>query len=90
MTVAFSTDQAKTVAIVVILAVVVAGALLSFLVSMVVGRLIVAAVVVAAGIFVWTQRADIESAAKKCDATFLGIHLTPSNKQIRQQCQRIP
>ena len=89
MTTAFSTDQAKAVAIVVIIAVVVAGALVSFIVTKLTGRLIVAAVVVAAGIFVWTQRADIESAAKKCDATFLGIHLTPSNKTVKQHCQQL-
>jgi uncharacterized membrane protein len=88
VTVAFSTDQAKTAAIILILAVVVVGALISFVVTKLTGRLIVAAVVVAAGIFVWTQRADIESAAKKCDARFLGIHLTPSNKTLKAQCQQ--
>ncbi len=89
MTDAFSTDQAKAVAIGAIIVVVVAGALLSFVVTKITGRLIVAAVVVGLGIFVWTQRADIESAAKKCDAKFFGIHLTPSNETIKQHCQQI-
>jgi hypothetical protein len=89
MTEAFSTDQAKGVAIAVIVVVAVAGALLSFVVTKITGRLIVAAVVVGLAIFVWTQRADIESAARKCDAKFFGIHLTPSNKTIRQHCQQI-
>lgn len=87
--IAFSTDQAKAVAIGVILGIVVIGALLSFVVSKLVGRLIVAAVVVGLGIFVWTQRADIEDSAKKCDAKFLGIHLTPSNTQVKQHCQQL-
>jgi ABC-type nickel/cobalt efflux system permease component RcnA len=89
MTSAFSTDQAKAVAIVVILVVVVAGALLSFVVTKLVGRLIVAALVVGLGIFVWTQRADIESNAKKCNARLFGIHLSPSNQAIRQRCEQI-
>lgn len=86
---AFSTDQAKAVAIAVILGIVVIGALLSFVVSKLVGRLIVAAVVVGLGIFVWTQRTDIEDAAKNCDAKFLGIHLTPSNQQLKEHCQQL-
>jgi hypothetical protein len=89
MTAAFSTDQAKAVAIGAIIVIVVVGALLSFVVTKLVGRLIVGAVVVGLGIFVWTQRADIESAAKKCDATFFGIHLTPSNATIKQHCQQV-
>jgi hypothetical protein len=89
MTDAFSTDQAKAVAIGAIIVVVVIGALLSFVVTKITGRLIVAAVVVGLGIFVWTQRADIEDAAKKCDTpTFFGIHLTPS-KAVAQHCQQI-
>ena len=86
MTDAFSTDQAKAVAIGAIVVVVVAGALLSFVVTKITGRLIVAAIVVGLGIFVWTQRADIESSAKKCKATLFGIHLTPSNETIKQHC----
>jgi len=89
VTEAFSTDQAKAVAIGAIIVVVVIGALLSFVVTKITGRLIVAAVVVGLGIFVWTQRADIEDAAKKCDTpTFFGIHLTPS-KAVTEHCQQI-
>ena len=89
MTEAFSTDQAKAVAIGAIVVVVVAGALLSFVVTKITGRLIVAAVVVGLGIFVWTQRADIEDSVKKCKTpTLFGIHLTPS-KAVTEHCQQI-
>ena len=89
MTTAFSTDQAKAAGIVVIIAVVVVGALLSFLVTKLTGRLVVAAVVVALGIFVWTQRADIEDAAKNCKVpTFFGIHLSPS-KAVTEHCPQL-
>jgi hypothetical protein len=89
VTEAFSTDQAKAVAIGAIIVVVVIGALLSFVVTKITGRLIVAAVVVGLGIFVWTQRADIEDSIKNCKTpTFFGIHLTPS-KAVTEHCQQI-
>jgi hypothetical protein len=86
---AFSTGQAKTVGIFVIVVIVLAGVLFSFVFQKLTGRLIVAAIVVGLGIFVWTQRDAIDHDAKKCDAKFLGIHLTPSNKQLKQHCQQI-
>lgn len=89
MSAAFNTDQAKTVGIFVIVAAVVAGVLLSFVFTKLTGRLIVAAIVVAFGIFVWTQRDAIDNDAKKCDARFLGIHLTPSNTALKKHCQQI-
>jgi hypothetical protein len=60
---------------------------LSLIITAIVGRLLTIAVVVGLAIFVWTQRADISSAAKNCDATFLGVHLTPSNPDVKQRCQ---
>ena len=86
---AFSTDDAKSVAIVAIVVLVVLGAVASFIVTKLMGRLIVAALVVALGIFIWTQRADIEDAAKHCKVpTFVGIHLTPS-KSITDHCRQV-
>ena len=86
---AFSTDQAKTLGIFVIAVVVLAGVLLSFVFTKLAGRLIVAVVVVGLGVFVWTQRDAIDNDAKKCDAKFLGVHLTPSNSTLKQHCQQI-
>lgn len=89
MTAAFSTDQAKAVGIFAIIVIIVAGVLVSFVFTKLTGRLIVAAIVVGLGIFVWTQRGAIDTDAKKCDATFVGIHLTPSNKALRQHCEEL-
>lgn len=89
MSEAFSTDQAKTVGIFVIAVIVIAGVLFSFVFQKLVGRLIVILVVVGLGIFVWTQRDSIDHDARKCDASFFGIHLTPSNKQLKQHCERL-
>jgi len=89
VTEAFSTDQAKSVAIVAIIVLVVLGALLSFVVTKLTGRLIVAAIVVGLGIFVWTQRTDIEDAAKKCEVpTFFGIHLNVG-KTVQAHCPQL-
>jgi hypothetical protein len=86
---AFSTDQAKTIGIFAIAVIVIAGVLLSFVFQKLTGRLIVAVIVVGLGIFVWTQRDAIDHDVKNCKATFIGIHLTPSNKQLKQHCQQI-
>jgi hypothetical protein len=86
---AFSTDQAKAVGIFAIVVIVIAGVLLSFVFQKLTGRLIVIALVVGLGILLWTQRDAIDHDARKCDAKFLGIHLTPSNKQLKQHCQQI-
>lgn len=89
MTAAFSTEQAKTVGIFAIGVVVLAGILLSVIITKITGRIIVLAVVAALGIFVWVQRGAIDDAAKKCDATFFGIHLTPSDQAVKKHCQQL-
>ena len=85
---ALDTDQAKTVGIAVVVGLVLVGAIISLIISAIIGRIIVLVVVIALAIVVWNQRSDIESAAKKCDATFFGVHLTPSNPQIKKACEQ--
>jgi flagellar motor component MotA len=84
---ALDTDQAKTVGVVVIVAVVLIGFVISAIVTAIVGRIVVIVVVLLLAGLVWTQRAEISSAARKCNASFFGIELTPSNPTIRQHCQ---
>jgi uncharacterized membrane protein YoaK (UPF0700 family) len=86
---ALDTDQAETIGIFVIVAVVVVGAIISAVITAVLGRVVVLVLVVVLAAYVWTQRSDISSAAKKCDATFLGVHLTPSNPTLKKHCQEI-
>ncbi len=88
-TLALDTDQAKALGIGVILAVLVIGLVISAVVTAIVGRIITIVVVVALAAFIWSQRASIESGAKKCDATFFGVHLTPSNPTIKANCEKI-
>jgi len=89
MPAALDTDQAKTIGIVTIVALLLIGVVLGFVITAIVGRIVVVVVVVALGALVWTQRASIEDHVKKCDAKFLGIHLTPSDPSIKAQCQKL-
>ncbi len=86
---ALDTSQAKTLGIGVIVALLVIGAIISALVTAILARIVVLVVVVVLAVVVWTQRADIESAAKKCDAKFFGVHLTPSNADLKKKCQNV-
>lgn len=86
---ALDTDQAKTIGIVAIVAVVALGLLVSVIVTKIITRLVALVLAVVLGFVIWTQRADIESAAKKCDATFFGVHLTPSNPTLKARCQQL-
>jgi Kef-type K+ transport system membrane component KefB len=86
---AFSTDQAKTVGIFALAVIILAGVLLSFVFTKLTSRLVLGAIIVGLGIFTWTQRDAIDSDAKNCDATFFGVHLTPSNADLKRHCQQI-
>ena len=85
--VALETEQAKAVAIVAIVAVVIIGAVVAAIVRAIIARAIVLVVALVLAGIVWSQRADIASAAKRCDATFFGIHLTASNDAQKRKCR---
>jgi hypothetical protein len=82
-----STDLTK-VGIIVTVALVVVGLLLSILITAIVGRLIVAVVVVVLAIFVWQQRSHVEDRINNaCDqhATYFGFHLDVPDS-VKQKC----
>jgi protein-S-isoprenylcysteine O-methyltransferase Ste14 len=76
---ALSSSDVTKVGIIVIVALVLIGALLSIVITAIVGRIIVLVVVVALAVLVWQQRTHIKNQVNshKCDlnATFFGIHL---------------
>lgn len=88
-TVALNTDQAKAVGIVAIVALVVAGVVVSAIVTALIVRIVTILIVLALALLVWTQRSDITAAAKRCDASFFGIHLTPSNPAVNARCRDV-
>jgi uncharacterized membrane protein len=86
---ALDTDQAKTLGIGVVVALVIIGVLINLIVAKIVTRVIVLVVAVALAAVVWTQREHIQSAAKNCDASFLGMHLTPSDPALKAHCEQV-
>jgi flagellar motor component MotA len=89
MVAALDTDQAQTIGLIALVTIVLIGVLLALIVRRVVSKIIVLVLAAALAVFVWTQRSSISSAAKKCDARFLGIHLTIKDDTLRQQCQNL-
>ena len=88
---ALSSSDVTKVGVIVIVALVVIGALLSIVITAIVGRIIVLVVVVALGLLVWQQRGHVQDKinSHKCDlnATFFGIHLDAPDSVVKE-CQR--
>jgi hypothetical protein len=86
---ALNVQDITKVGVIIIIALVVIGALLSIVITALIGRLIILAVVIVLGVFVWQQRGHVkdEINSHKCDlkATFFGIHLDAPDS-VRQQC----
>jgi hypothetical protein len=87
---ALDTSQVKNVSVVAIVAVVVIGLLISWLVTKVVARVIVLLLTLVLGFALYNQRAKVvdeaNKIAKRCDATFFGIHVQPSDPNIKKAC----
>lgn len=86
---ALNTSQAKTIGIAAVVAVLVIGGLVSLVISAIIGRVITVVVAIALALVVWNQRGKIETAARNCDATFFGVHLTPSDPALKAKCQQL-
>jgi len=88
---ALDTSQVKNLSVVAIVAVVVVGLLIAWLVSKVVTRVIVLALTLVLGFAFYNQRAKVVDEANKiaerCDATFFGIHVQPSDPNIKKACE---
>jgi uncharacterized membrane protein (DUF4010 family) len=86
---ALNANDITQVGVIVIVALVVVGALLSMVITAIVGRIIILALVIVAGVFVWQQRTHIkdEINTNKCNlqATFFGIHLDAPDS-VKQAC----
>jgi uncharacterized membrane protein YebE (DUF533 family) len=90
--VALDTSQVKNVGILAIVVIVVIGLVLARLMTKIVTRLVVLVVVAALAVLVYQQRGRVESAAnnaaKRCDATFFGVHVQPHDPTIRKACAK--
>jgi protein-S-isoprenylcysteine O-methyltransferase Ste14 len=83
-----SADITK-VGIVIIIALVVIGALLSIVITAIVGRIVILVLVVGLAVAVWQQRTHIKDRFDNCDlqATFFGFHLDAPQSVI-DQCKK--
>jgi len=86
---ALDTSQAGNVGIATIIAIVVVGLLLLVFIGKLIARAIIVVLMVALAIVAWQQRHQVADAAKKCDATFFGVHVTPHDPAIKRRCQEI-
>jgi F0F1-type ATP synthase assembly protein I len=88
---ALDTSQVKNLSVVGIVAVVVVGLLIAWLVNKVVIRVIVIVLTLVLGFALYNQRAKVVDEAgkiaKRCDATFFGVHVQPSDPTIKRACE---
>ena len=87
---ALDTSQVKNLGIGSILIVALVGLVLAYLVTRVVAKIIVIAVVIVVCFVGYHERSKvidaIDKQAKNCDVTFFGIHVKPSNPTVKQAC----
>jgi hypothetical protein len=88
--VALGSDQVGTIAVGVIVAIIVVGFILALVMNKVVGKVILAVVVVGLSVLVWTQRTSLEDRAHKCDTdvSFFGFHVNLSSA-AQQRCAKL-
>ena len=86
---ALDTSQAGNVGIATIIGIVVIGLLLLVFIGKLLVRAIIVVLMVVLAVVAWQQRHQVADAAKKCDATFFGVHVTPHDPAIKARCQQI-
>jgi hypothetical protein len=87
---ALNVQDVTKVGVIVIVALLVIGALLSIVITALIGRIIILVVVVVLAVLVWQQRGHVKDQinSHKCDlnATFFGVHLDAPDS-VQQACR---
>lgn len=90
---AIDVDQVTGIGVGAIVVVVVIGLIIGAIVTKIVVRVAIVVVVVVLGVVIWTQRSAVidaaQDAAKRCNATFFGVHINPSDQGVRQACAAV-
>lgn len=88
--VALSSDNITKIGLIVIVALLAVGLLLSVVITALIARIIIALVVVGLAVFVWQQRTHIKDQFDKCNfsATFFGVHLD-APQSLENHCHRL-
>ncbi len=88
---ALDSSQVKNIGLGTIAVVVLIGLLLAVLVTKIVTKVIILVLALVLAVVVYQQRDRVASAvgdsAKRCEATFFGIHVQPHDPTIRKACQ---
>jgi len=87
-TAALDSGNITKIGVIVIIALVVVGALLSIVLTALVARVIILVVVVGLAILVWQQRTHIKNQIDNCklDATFFGVHVSAPDS-VKDECR---
>lgn len=90
---AIDVDQVTGLGVGAIVVVVVIGLIIAAIITKIVVRLAVVVVVVVLAVVIWTQRSAVldaaQDAAHRCNATFFGVHIDPSDPGVRQACDAV-
>ncbi|MDQ1749612.1 MAG: hypothetical protein QOE71_668 [Pseudonocardiales bacterium] len=91
--VALDTSQVKSLGLGAIIVIVLVGLAIAYFVTKVVTKIITIVLVVILGFALYNQRQKvldaIDQTAKKCDVTFFGIHVQPSDANIKKACAEV-
>jgi nitrous oxidase accessory protein NosD len=85
--VALSSSNITQIGLIIIVALVVIGTLLSIVITALVARIVIAVLVVGLAVLVWQQRTHLKDKIDECDfqATFFGVHFDAPDS-VHQQC----
>jgi protein-S-isoprenylcysteine O-methyltransferase Ste14 len=85
---ALNANDITKVGVVVIVALVLIGALLSIVITALVGRIIILVLVVVAAVLVWQQRTHVKNQIDDCklSGSFFGVHLDAPDS-VKRACQ---
>ena len=88
--VALSSDNITQIGLIIIVALVVIGALLSFVITALVARIVILVLVVGLAVLVWQQRTHLKDKFDDCDlhATFFGVHFDAPQSVIDKCTER--
>jgi uncharacterized membrane protein YfcA len=92
VTTALDSSQVKNLGLGAIVVIILLGLLLARLVTKIITRLVVLLVALVLAVVIYQQRDRVASAisdrAKRCDATFFGVHVQPDDPVVRKACQQ--
>ena len=92
VTIALDSSQVRNVGLGAIVVIILLGLLLARLVTKLITRVVVLLIAVVLAVVIYQQRDRVSSAisdrAKRCEATFFGVHVQPDDPVVRKACQQ--